>query len=133
MDRSGYRNAYPVIIHIDNRGKYITGQLELSLTNSKRAECHGEVEGTCSVGGGKGGRIRVCAQQKLHQKHRRCMTRGFHLSDFRVALLLNILSQACSWLMNFRSRVQFVECAQSTFQFSGREWEEEGEGLISSP
>jgi hypothetical protein len=54
--------------------KFITCQhwLELSLTNSKRAECHGEVEGTCSVGGG---RIRVCAQQKLHQKHSRCMTR----------------------------------------------------------
>ncbi len=29
--------------------------------------------------------------------------------------------------------MQFVECAQSTFQFSGREWEEEEEGLISSP
>ncbi len=64
MDRAGYTNAYPAIIHIDNRGKSITGQhwLELSLTISKRTECHGEVEGTCSVGGGaRGRRIRVCA------------------------------------------------------------------------
>jgi hypothetical protein len=52
VEKACYRNAYLAIVHIDNRGKSITGQhwLELNLSNSKRAECHGEVEGTCSVG-----------------------------------------------------------------------------------
>ncbi len=95
MNRASYRYAYPAIIHIDNRGKSITGQhwLELSLTNSKRAESWWGWRNLLCWRGVGGWRIRVCAQQKLHQKHTRCMTR---VSTSRISEL------HCCWTFCLR-------------------------------